>query len=115
MLETHADASFVTFALGDGAGHYGDVSENDPAIVALHERRKALDLQTLSTGLQGEFAYPMMARGRLFGAMVLGPKRFGESYDPDESNAIMQLARTLGGALYTLSLAKVLREHHLQA
>jgi hypothetical protein len=115
MLAVHADASFVTFALGDGAGRYGDVSENDPAIVALRDRRKALDLQTLPTELRGEFAYPMMARGRLFGALVLGPKRLGESYAPDESNAIMQLARTLGGALYTLSLAKVLQEHHLQA
>jgi len=115
MLETHADASFVTFALGDGAGRFGDVSENDPAIVALRDRRKALDLQTLSTGLRGEFAYPMNAQGRLFGALVLGPKRHGESYAPDESNAIMQLARSVGGTLCTLSLAKVLKEHHLQA
>ncbi len=115
MLETHADASFVSFALGDGAGRYGDVSENDPAIVALRDRRKALDLQTLSTALRGEFAYPMIAQGRLFGALVLGPKRHGESYAPDESNAIMQLARTVGGTLYSLSLAKVLKEHHLQA
>ncbi|HEV3090061.1 MAG TPA: hypothetical protein VGX91_01310 [Candidatus Cybelea sp.] len=115
MLETHADASFVSFALGDGAGRYGDVSENDPAIVALRDRRKALDLQTLSTELRGEFAYPMIAQGRLFGALVLGPKRHGESYAPDESSAIMQLARTVGGTLYALSLAKVLQEHHLQA
>ncbi len=115
VLETHTDASFVAFAIGDGAGRYGDVSENDPAIVALRDRRKALDLQTLSTALRGEFAYPMSARGRLFGALILGPKRCGESYAPDESSAIMQLARTLGGALYTLSLAKVLQEHHLNA
>ncbi len=115
MLETRTDASFVTFAMGDGAGRYGDISETDPAIVALCDRRKALDLQTLSTELRGEFAYPMSARGKLFGALILGPKRCGESYAPDESNAIMQLARTLGGALYTLSLAKVLQEHHLNA
>ena len=114
-LEAHTDASFVTFALSDGAGRYGDVSEKDPAIVALRDRRKALDLQTLSTDLRGEFAYPMSARGKLFGALVLGPKRDGESYAPDESSAIMQLAHTVGGALYTLSLAKVLKEHHLNA
>jgi hypothetical protein len=85
------------------------------AIAALRDRRRALDLQTLSTELRGEFAYPMSALGRLFGALVLGPKRYDESYAPDESNAIMQLARTLGGALYTLSPAKVLQEHHLNA
>ncbi len=114
-LETHADAAFVTLAMDDGAGHFGDVSASDPAIVALRERHKALDLQTLSTGLRGDFAYPMIARGRLVGALVLGPKRSGESYAPDESHAIMHLAHNVGSALHILSLAKVLQEHHLQA
>jgi hypothetical protein len=99
----------------DHTGHFGDVSENDPAIVALHERHKALDLQTLSTALQGEFAFPMVARGRLVGALVLGPKRSGESYAPDESHAIMHLAHNVGSALHILFLAKVLQEHHLGA
>jgi hypothetical protein len=114
-LETHAGASFVTLAMDDGAGHYGDVSESDPAIGALRERHSALDLQTLSTALRGEFAYPMIARGRLVGALVLGPKRSGESYAPDESRAIMHLAHNVGSALHILFLAKVLQEHHLQA
>ena len=114
-LEMHAGASFVTLAMKDHTGHFGDVSENDPAIVALHERHKALDLQTLSTALQGEFAFPMVARGRLVGALVLGPKRSGESYAPDESHAIMHLAHNVGSALHILFLAKVLQEHHLGA
>jgi hypothetical protein len=114
-LETHADASFVTLAMDDGAGQYGDVSASDPAIVALRDRHKVLDLQTLSTELRGEFAYPMIARGQLVGALVLGPKRSGESYAPDESHAIRHLARNVGGAFHILSLAKVLQEHHLQA
>jgi hypothetical protein len=114
-LETRADASFVTLAMDDGAGHYGDVSASDPAIVALRDRHKVLDLQTLSTELRGEFSYPMIARGRLVGALVLGPKRSGESYAPDESHAITHLAHSVGGAFHILSLAKVLQEHHLQA
>jgi hypothetical protein len=61
-LAAHADASFVTIAVDDGRGRYGDVSENDPAIVVLRDRRKLLDLQTLSTGLRGEFAFPMVSR-----------------------------------------------------
>jgi hypothetical protein len=110
-LETHADASFVTFALRDGTGRYGDVSETDPAIVAVRERRKAVDLEALPTALRGEFAYPMISRGQLLGALVLGPKRSGESYAPDESHAIMQLAHEVGGALHILSLEKGLRHH----
>ena len=103
-LERHADASFVALALDDGHGHYGDTGENDPAIVALRAWRKTLDLHTVETQLAGDFAYPMIARGRLVGALVLGPKRSGDSYAPDESDAIAQLAQGVAGALDVLSL-----------
>ncbi len=98
-LEQHADASFVNFALDDGAGHYGDVSENDCAIVALRAEGKIVDLHTTESALSGEFAYPMIARGRLVAALVLGRKRSGESYAPDEADAIAQLAHNAGTAL----------------
>ncbi len=103
-LEAHADAAFANLALDDGLGLYGDVSENDPAIVALQAWRQVLDLHTVQTRLQGEFAYPMIARGRLVGALIVGPKRTGESYAPDESDAIAQLAHGVGGALDILTL-----------
>ncbi len=49
----------------------------------------------------------MIARGRLVGALVLGPKRSGESYAPDESHAMMHLAHSVGGALaYPLPLRR---------
>jgi hypothetical protein len=114
-LEKHADAEYVTLAMDDGSGRYGGVSESDPAIVALQGRHSALDLKTLSTQLQGEFAYPMIARGHLVGALVLGPKRSGDNYAPDESHAIMQLALAVGGALRILNLEKLLQDHHLPA
>jgi hypothetical protein len=114
-LETHADAQFVTLAMDDGKGRYGDVSASDPAIVALHDRHNALDLKTLSTQLRGEFAYPLMAHGRLIGALVLGPKCSGDNYAPDESHAITRLARELGSALRILSLENVLQDRHLPA
>ncbi len=103
VLEQHADASFVTIALDDGAGHYGSVGENDPAIVAMRTWHEVLDLHTVQSTLRGEFAYPMVARGRLVGALALGPKRSGESYAPDESESIAQLALGVGAALDVLS------------
>lgn len=102
-LEARADASFVQFVLADGEGRYSGVSADDPAIVALRAWGKVVDIHAVQTDLRGEFAYPMIARGRLVGALVLGPKRSGESYAPDESDAIAQLARSVGSSLDVLS------------
>jgi hypothetical protein len=74
-----ADASFVTLVLHDGDGHYGNVTENDAAIVSLRTWHRTLDLHGVDTRLAGEFAYPMIARGRLLGALLLGPKRSQET------------------------------------
>lgn len=103
-LEAHSGATFVALAIDDGAGHYGSVGENDPAIVAMRAWHKTVDLHALRTDLQGEFAYPMIARGRLVGALIVGPKRSGESYAPDEADAIARLAHGVGGALDILTL-----------
>lgn len=102
-LSKHADSSFVRILLADGSGTYGGVNENDPALVALRARHAVVDLHTVETKIDGEFAYPMVARGRLVGALVLGPKRSGESYAPDESSAIAQLAQSVAGALDVLA------------
>ncbi len=107
VLGEHADASFVTVEIDDGRGHYGDVDENDEAIVSLRASHRVIDLHGMhGTRLSGEFAYPMVARGRLVGTLVLGPKRSGESYAPDESNAIEGLAYNLGNALDVLMLTQ---------
>jgi hypothetical protein len=103
MLEEHADATGVAVLLDDGHGSYGGTSENDAAIVSLKTWRKSVDLHTIDTTLQGEFAYPMVARGHLVGAIVLGPKRSGDPYAPDESDAILHLAHGVGGAFDVLS------------
>lgn len=65
--------------------------------------------------MTGEFAYPMMARGRLAGVLVLGPKRSREPYAPDESEAIALLAHNAGLALDTLSLHSIERNELLEA
>ncbi|MBV9271283.1 MAG: hypothetical protein JO165_09315 [Candidatus Eremiobacteraeota bacterium] len=91
VLANHADASFVHFVTNAG---------DDPAIVALRATRKPVDLSAIdATSIDGEWAYPMVTRGRMQGALVLGPKRCSESYAPDESEAIMHVAHGVAGAL----------------
>jgi len=102
VLKRHADASFAELALGNGNGKYAEVSENDPAIVSLRTWHRKLDLHRVETQFKGEFAYPIISRGRLIGALLLGPKRSQESYAPDESAAIEDLAHHVGGALDVL-------------
>ena len=77
--------------------------ENDPAIVRLRANPHALDLHSLETSLLGDVAFPMTARGQLLGVVVLGARRSGETYAPDETSAISQLAASLGGALDVLA------------
>lgn len=98
-LLRHVDASHVDIVLDEGRGRYGCVDENDPALVSLRADHARVDLHALDTAVEGEWAYPMVARGRLVGALVLGPKNSQESYAPDESAAIAQLANSVAGAL----------------
>jgi hypothetical protein len=99
LLEGRADAVFAKVLLADGAGFYGDTNENDPAVVRLRATHRALDLRTVSTRIGGDFAYPMVARGRLVGILVVGPRRSGENPAPDESAALAQMAHSVGAAL----------------
>ena len=103
-LRRHANASAVSFKLSSGNGRYDDVDENDPALMSMRAGRKVVDLHTVATMVEGEFAYPLFARGRMLGAMVLGPKRSGESYAPDESGAIEQIVAAVANTLDVLSL-----------
>ncbi len=97
ILQQRAGASTVTFVLEQDA--FAPAGENDRAIVALRAWHKVVDLHDLKTALHGEFAFPMVSRGRLVGALVIGSKASGESYAPDESEAITSIAHGVGGAL----------------
>lgn len=96
---TRADASIVTF--DDG---YARIGENDPAVVALRAWHKPLDLDRFpASALRGQFAFPMVARGRLVGAVVCGTKQDSEVYAPDEFDALQLLADGVGNAFSVLS------------
>jgi GAF domain-containing protein len=85
-------------------GRRAEVSENDPGIVALRAWNKPIDLHALTgSQLRGEFAFPMISRGNLVGALICGTKRDGEAYARDESEALLALAQGVGTALDTLS------------
>ena len=106
VLERNADCSWVDIALFDGVSRYGDVDENDPAIVTLRTSHQMVNLHSTDSVLRGEFAFPMSARGRLVGVLVIGPKRLGESYAPDECEAIAALAHGVGMAFDVLTVRR---------
>lgn len=70
--------------------------------MALRAWSERVDLGRVNSLLKGEYAFPMTVRGRLVGAFIVGPKRSGESYAPDESEAIAHLAMGVGAALDAL-------------
>lgn len=111
-VKEHTSADAAAVLVRDGPAKYAsasdrertEVSENDPGILALRAWHKPLDLHALpDSGLRGELAFPMISRGELVGALICGPKRNGEAYGPDESNALLTLAHGVGTALDTLS------------
>jgi hypothetical protein len=99
ILLRNGSAEYLSVSEPQGA----EISENDPAIVALRAWSKPVDLHDVSgSRLQGDLAFPMASRGRLVGALVCGPKRDGEAYAPDETEALAALAQGVGGALDVL-------------
>jgi len=112
----HTDADEATIIVRDDAQGYvtrGDgssarIDANDPGIIALKAWSKPVNLHSLEDSqLHGELAFPMISRGDLIGALVCGPKRDGELYAPDESDALLALARGVGTALDTISTQDV--------
>jgi hypothetical protein len=111
-VKEHTSADDAAILVRNGTASYAfatdgrraEVSENDPGIVALRAWNKPIDFHAFSDSqLRGEFAFPMISRGELVGALICGVKRDGEAYAPDESEALLALAHGVGTALDTLS------------
>jgi len=111
-VRRHTGASSADVFVRNGSSTYVsmsgkpvEVDENDPAIVALTAWNKPVDLHRVDgSALHGELAFPMMSRGRLIGTLVCGSKNDGEAYAPDESDALVELARGVGGTLDVLEV-----------
>ncbi|MBV8725795.1 MAG: GAF domain-containing protein [Candidatus Eremiobacteraeota bacterium] len=85
------------------------VDENDPAIVAMRARRIVVDVARAQSALPGELAFPMIVRGELIGTLLCAGKRDGESYAPDERDALTSLATSVGQALDTIEVRELRR------
>jgi GAF domain len=102
ILIESSDAYAVARCFGEASTPI--VDENDPAILALKAWHRPLDPHRYGDVMRGALALPMLARGRLLGAIVLGERAGGEAYAPDEIEALSQLAHGVGSALDTLAL-----------
>jgi hypothetical protein len=110
----HTDARDAAILIESGGTYaamrsFGDapspsVEENDPAILALKTWHRPLDPHHYRGAMRGALALPMLARGRLLGAIVLGERTGGEAYAPDEIEALSQFAHGIGSALDALEL-----------
>jgi hypothetical protein len=110
-VKEHTTADETAILVRGGAATYtfardgqAEVSENDSGLIALRAWHKPIDLHAFpDSQLRGEIAFPLISRGDLIGALICGPKRDGEAYAPDESEALLALAHGVGTALDTLS------------
>ncbi|MBV8374939.1 MAG: GAF domain-containing protein [Candidatus Eremiobacteraeota bacterium] len=95
---------FYTAVRSFGGDSDTSVNENDEAILALKVWHKPVDPHHYDTALHAALALPMLARGKLYGVLLLGERAGGEAYAPDEVEALSQLANGVGSALEALSL-----------
>jgi hypothetical protein len=111
VVEQRTHATSVKILLQDGGREYRSVGgngaaqavdEDDPAVLAIRSWHEPVDLHRYDTALTGERAFPMTARGRVLGILICGPKADGETYAPDESDALEAVAQGVGHSLEVL-------------
>jgi hypothetical protein len=78
------------------------IDPNDGLAVALRAELVPLVYDRVQTAVPGELALPMCHRGALNGFILLGSKRNGQSYRPDESKVLGFAAHQIGLDLHAL-------------
>ena len=82
------------------------VATDDLAFVKLRARNAELDLDDTRSRLGADgYAFPLMLRGTLLGALVVG-QRPGEHYAADERELLFHVAHEVGAALFALPTPK---------
>jgi hypothetical protein len=78
------------------------VAVDDLAFIKLRARNAALDLHATPSALGADgYAFPLMLRGSLLGALIVG-QRPGEHYAADERELLFHVAHEVGTALFAL-------------
>lgn len=98
-LQRYAEATTVEAILQAPDGSFRGLSESDTALVELRAWHRPVHLHYIETALQGDIAFPMVSRGKLLGTLVLGTKRSGDAYAPDEVDAIRHVAHGIAAAI----------------
>ncbi len=115
-IQARTDAANADILLHEGGAYRSlrtpstSIDANDPAVLALRTWHEPVDLHRYATAIDGEIAFPMLARGDVRGILVCGTKRGGETYAPDERGALATLANGAGAAIDALGSA----DHDLQ-
>ena len=79
-----------------------EVAMNDPAFVGLRARNAELDLHATQSALGTDgYAFPLIVRGNLLGALVVG-QRPGEHFAAEERELLFHVAHEVGAALFAL-------------
>jgi hypothetical protein len=92
----------------DGSPFPDTVPVDDPAFVRLRTYLRDVDLSDVESALASSgVAFPLAVQGGLSGAIVVGPRRSEEAYDPDERAVVRALAVRVAGTLEALRA----REH----
>ncbi|HET6894956.1 MAG TPA: GAF domain-containing protein [Candidatus Baltobacteraceae bacterium] len=113
---THTHGAGVWLAAGahyrPGANTFAiapEVTENDPAVVAMRARRVSVHVRDCGSALPGFLAFPMIVRGELLGILVCGQKLDDETFAPDEEAALASLATSVGHALDAIEVRELRR------
>ena len=120
VVSRYGDASAVAVYLRRENGTYEParstfdetkpIGENDWALLEMRAWHQPVELPGMRSDLPGDSAFPLRVRGRLTGALVCAAKRSGESYAPDERDALRVLAHAVGQALDILEVEALRRE-----
>lgn len=105
-----ADGVFGLAAGVESVGLPAEISENEPLFVRLRASRRGELARDAGSGLDVEIGFPMFVRATLVGALVIGAKRTGETYDPEEVALLTDLAQRVGMALDALQTVVMRRE-----
>lgn len=95
----HSEISSVAILFPD------KLDPNDPALLALRAWHEPIELARYESAIAGEYAFPMDAHGTFLGAIVCGLKGNEEAYAPDEIDALNELAKGVGLAIWSLDEA----------